>query len=164
MTGLDENVDSILEVAVILTDLNFKVLEEVARVVFQPDSVLEKMNDWCKKTHKKSGLTAEVPKGMALAKVEEELLALIGKYYDPKDRIVLTGNSIGNDKRFVDKYMPKLAARLHYRIIDVSSFKELFKQKFGVEHKKKNGHRALDDIKESIEELKKYLSFVKMVG
>lgn len=162
MTGLDEKVDSILEVAVVLTDLDFKVLEEYARVVFQPNDVLEKMNDWCKKNHKKTGLTDLVPKGVPLSKVEEELLALVAKYYDSKDKIVLAGNSIGNDKRFVDKYMLKFAERLHYRIMDVSSFKELFHQKYGIEHKKKNGHRALDDIKESIEELKKYLSFVSV--
>ena len=162
MTGLDEKVDSILEAAVIISDVDFNVLEEYATVVFQPDAVLEQMNDWCKKAHKKSGLTCEVPKGKPLKKVEEELLALLEKHYKKGARVVLIGNSVGNDRRFIDKYMPKLAARLHYRILDVSSFKELFREKYGIEYKKKNGHRALGDIKESMEELKYYLQYVQI--
>jgi oligoribonuclease len=161
MTGLDESVDTILEVAVIVTDLELKPLEQYHRVVFQPPEVLERMNDWCKRTHGESGLTAAVPGGLPLADVEKELLVLLNRHYGPSERVVLVGNSVGNDKRFVDRYMPELARRLHYRLIDVSSFKEIFREKYGLSFAKKNSHRALDDILESIHELEFYLSFVR---
>jgi oligoribonuclease len=162
MTGLDENVDHILEAAVVITDMEFKPLEELHRVVFQPAEVLAGMNDWCKKTHGDSGLTAAVPNGMPLAEVEKEMLELIGRHFGAKEKVVLVGNSVGNDKRFLDKYTPELAKRLHYRIIDVSSFKEIFRTKYNMHFPKGNSHRAVDDIHESINELKHYLSYVKI--
>ncbi|MCM2278477.1 MAG: oligoribonuclease [Oligoflexia bacterium] len=162
MTGLDDNVDRILEVAVVITDQSLKTLESYHRVVFQEPEVLARMNDWCKKTHGESGLTAAVPSGAPLAEVEKELLELIGRHFSARDRVVLVGNSVGNDKRFVDRYLPEFAKRLHYRVIDVSSFKEIFRERFGIEFEKKNTHRAVDDIHESIAELAHYLSFVKI--
>ncbi len=162
MTGLDEKIDSILEVAVVLTDIELKPLEEYHRIVFQPPAVLEGMNDWCKKTHGESGLTAAVPNGTPLAQVEKELLALVNKHYSAGDRIVLAGNSVGNDRRFVDQYLPEFAKRLHYRLIDVSSFKEIFRERYGLSFQKGNAHRAVDDIHESIRELTYYLSFVQI--
>ena len=162
MTGLDDIKDSILEVAAIVTDVQLKPLEEYHRVVFQPAEVLENMNDWCKKTHGESGLTAAVPNGTPLPQVEKELLELISRHFDSKDRPVLCGNSIGNDRRFIDRYTPELAKRLHYRMIDVSSFKEVYRDRFSIEFKKKNSHRATDDILESIRELEHYLSFVQV--
>ncbi len=164
MTGLDDTVDSILEVAVVVTDWELKPLEQYHRVVFQPPQVLEGMNDWCKKTHGESGLTAAVPNGTPLAQVEQELLALIGRHYPGKERVVLAGNSVGNDKRFVDRYLPEVAKRLHYRLVDVSSFKEVFREKYSIDFKKGNSHRAVDDILESIAELTHYLSFVQIPG
>lgn len=161
MTGLDENVDTILEVAIVLTDWELNKLAEYHQVVFQPPEVLEKMNDWCKKTHGESGLTAAVPQGKPLAEVEREVLALIQKHYGPNDRVILSGNSVGNDKRFVDRYMPTVAKRLHYRLIDVSSFKEVYREKYGLTFQKRNAHRAVDDIDESIRELAFYLSYIK---
>lgn len=160
MTGLDETVDRILEVAVIVTDVNFQALESYHRVVFQPPEVLEKMNDWCKKTHGESGLTAAVPQGIPLETVEKELIALVERHYGSAERVVLAGNSVGNDKRFMDKYLPALARRLHYRLIDVSSFKEVFREKYGISFSKESSHRALEDIQQSIDELKFYLSHV----
>jgi oligoribonuclease len=162
MTGLDEIADSILEVAIVVTDLDFKPLEEYHRVVFQPPEVIEKMNDWCKKTHGESGLTASIPSGTPLATVEAEIIALIGRNFDHQNRIVLAGNSVGNDKRFIDRYMPAVAKRLHYRLIDVSSYKEIFREKYNVAFQKQNAHRAVDDIYESIRELSFYLSFVQV--
>jgi oligoribonuclease len=88
MTGLDEKVDTILEVAIIITDIDFKPLEEYHRIVFQPQDVLDKMNDWCKKTHGDSGLTAAVAAGTPLATVEKEILELIGRHYKPNDRAI----------------------------------------------------------------------------
>jgi oligoribonuclease len=162
MTGLDDLKDSILEVAAVVTDLEFKTIEEFDRVVYQPPEVLEKMDDWCKKTHGASGLTEKVKTGAPLAEVETELLALLDRHFPKKeDKAVLCGNSVGNDRRFIDRYLPAFAKRLHYRLIDVSSFKEVFRQKYGIKFDKKNKHRALDDIHESIAELKAYLSYVK---
>lgn len=162
MTGLDDVKDSILEVAAIVTDVELKPLEEFHRVVFQPQEVLDNMNDWCKKTHGESGLTAAIPGGTPLPQVEKDLLELISRHFSEKDRPVLCGNSIGNDRRFIDRYTPDLAKRLHYRMIDVSSFKEVYRDRFKIEFKKKNAHRAVDDILESIRELEHYLSFVKV--
>jgi oligoribonuclease len=162
MTGLDESVDTILEVAVVVTDYDFGKLQEYHSVVFQPPEVLEKMNDWCKRTHGESGLTAAVPHGKPLQQVEKELLEIINKFYAPQERVVLVGNSVGNDKRFIDKFMPEVAKRLHYRLIDVSSYKEIYQNKYGLKFEKKNSHRAVDDIYESIGELKYYLSFVQI--
>ncbi len=162
MTGLDDASDRILEVAVILTDVNFNALETFHRVVFQPPEVLASMNDWCKKTHGDSGLTAAVSMGTPLPQVEKELLELVSRYYGPNDRIVLVGNSVGNDRRFIDRYLTEFTKRLHYRLIDVSSFKEIFREKYGLQFQKKNAHRATDDIRESIRELSFYLSHVTL--
>jgi oligoribonuclease len=162
MTGLDENVDRILEAAVIITDLNFQVLDTLHHIVYQPQEVLDRMNDWCKTTHGKSGLSAKVPHGTPLAEVEKAFLELGAKHFPAAEKIVLCGNSVGMDKRFVDKYMPEFAKRLHYRLVDVTSFKEVFRSKWGIEAKKAEGHRALDDIRESIAELQQYLGYVKV--
>lgn len=162
MTGLDENVDRILEVAVIITDLELNILDTYHRVVFQPKEVLDAMNEWCKQTHGKSGLTAAVATGTPLETVEKDLLGLAAKHYAGGEKIVLCGNSVGNDQRFVNKYLPELAKKTHYRLVDVSSFKEVFRSKWDVTVTKAEGHRALDDILESIGELKTYLSFVDL--
>ncbi|NDD93221.1 oligoribonuclease [bacterium] len=162
MTGLDDQKDKILEVAAVVTDLELKPIEEFHRVVFQPPEVLAAMNDWCKKTHGESGLTAACATGTPLEEVERELLLLLGRHYSANDRPVLCGNSIGNDRRFIDRYCHDFSKRLHYRMIDVSSFKEIYRERWGIEFKKKNSHRAVDDILESIRELEHYLSFVKI--
>ena len=160
MTGLDDLKDHILEVAVVVTDLEFKPREEYHRVVYQPAEVVENMNDWCKKTHGESGLTAAIPGGTPLATVETELLALLDRHYGKSEKVVLAGNSVGNDRRFVDRCLPEVAKRLHYRLVDVSSFKEIFREKYNIHLNKGNAHRAVDDIYESIRELQHYLSFV----
>ena len=162
MTGLDDLKDSILEVAIVVTDLDLKPVETLHHVVYQPPAVVEGMNDWCKKTHGESGLTAKIPEGTPLAEVEKLSLALIERHFPSNERIVLCGNSVGNDRRFVDRYMPELAKRLHYRLIDVSSFKEVFRMKYGLTFQKQNAHRAVDDVLESIKELQYYLGFVKI--
>lgn len=164
MTGLDDAKDVILEVAAAVTDLDFNVLEEFDRVIRQPQEALDRMDDWCKKTHGASGLTEKVKTvGEPLEKVEGELIALLDRHFPKKeDKVVLAGNSVGNDRRFIDRYLPAFAKRLHYRLIDVSSFKEVFRQKYGVKYDKKNKHRALDDIHESIAELKSYLSHIQI--
>lgn len=162
MSGLDDANDKIIEVAALITDTELNTQETFHRVVFQPNSVLENMNDWCKKTHGDSGLTAAIPTGSPLDAVEKDIIEFSKRYFGPNERIILVGNSVHNDRRFIDRHMPEFAKLLHYRIIDISSFKEIFKTKYKVEYKKKNAHRAIDDIHESIAELKHYLSFVNL--
>lgn len=162
MTGLDEQTDHILEVAIMITNENFETLDTYDQVVFQPQEVLDNMNDWCKNQHGKSGLTKAVAQGKELHLVEQEVLELIHKHFKPEERVVLCGNSVGNDKRFIDYHMKKMASRLHYRIIDVSSFKEVFRDKYNIQYKKNNDHRALGDIESSISELKTYLQYVQV--
>ena len=162
MTGLDEKKDKILEVAVVVTDMDFNTVATFEKTVFQPPEVLASMNKWSKKHHAESGLTDRVPHGIPLEEAEAEMLKLANQYFNPKEDVVLAGNSVGNDKRFIEEYMPHFSKRLHYRVIDVSSFKEIFREKYNIEYKKKNKHRALEDIYESIEELKTYLSFVSI--
>ena len=163
MTGLDEKTDQILEIAAIVTDYEFTPLAEAHWIVFQPQSVLEGMNDWCKDHHGKSGLTAMIPTGRPLKDVEQELcdftLLHFGKKQG-KDGAVLAGNSIHNDRKFIDLQLPTFSEMLHYRMVDVSSFKEVFRERYKIKRDKKNTHRAIDDIRESIAELQHYLSFV----
>lgn len=164
MTGLDELRDHILEVAVIITDLDFNPVAEYDQVVFQPAEIVEGMNDWCKKHHGDSGLTALIPNGKKITEIERDLVTLAKKYFQHDERIVLVGNSVGNDRRFIDRYLPEFAGKLHYRVVDVSSFKEIYREKYGIKFEKKNAHRANGDILESIAELKHYLSFVAIPG
>ncbi|HEX9593807.1 MAG TPA: oligoribonuclease [bacterium] len=161
MTGLDVESCAILEVAAIVTDLDLNPLDEYTRVVQQPQAVLDGMDDWCVKTHGESGLTAEVPAGTPLDQVETDLLALLDRHFKPDERVVLCGNSIHQDRLFVNRYVPRLAARLHYRMVDVSSFKEMFRSKYGIQWEKANNHRALQDTRESIRELAEYLRHVQ---
>lgn len=160
MTGLDDTVHHIIEVAAVITDYDFNTLATYEQVVFQPPEVLNLMDAWCVKTHTESGLVKAIPEGKPLEVVEQELIDIINEHFTKKDRIILSGNSIGNDKRFIDRYMTKLADRLHYRVLDVSSFKLIYQTKFGIKFKKSNAHRATDDILESIRELKTYLQYV----
>jgi oligoribonuclease len=167
MTGLDPTKERIIEVATILTDGN---LVELAAgpdlVIHQPDEVLGAMDDWNKTHHKASGLTERV-KASAVTDgdAEAQTLAFINAHFpSPKDRPVLAGNSIHQDRRFIRRYMPRLDARLHYRMVDVSTIKELarrwFPQAIARQPPKRDTHRALDDIRESIDELRYYRAHV----
>lgn len=165
MTGLDEKNDRILEIAAIITDADLNTLDQKHYIVFQPQEVLDNMNDWCKTHHGKSGLTALIPSGLPLAEIEAEMVEWIGEHFGKKhgkDGAVLSGNSIHNDRRFIDLYMPAFAKTLHYRMVDVSSFKEVFRDRYGLKYEKKNAHRAIGDLHESIAELQYYLSFVQV--
>ncbi|KYG62879.1 oligoribonuclease [Bdellovibrio bacteriovorus] len=157
MTGLDVEKEVIIEVAAIVTDLNFKELDTFETVVKQPQKYLDNMDAWNTEHHKKSGLTAKVPFGMEPDQVEAKLVDMVKKHFpDPKDRPILAGNSIMQDRLFIDKYMKDLAPRLHYRMVDVSSWKVIINNKFNYVYQKANKHRALDDIRESIQELRAY--------
>lgn len=163
MTGLDPQREVIIEVAAIITDLNFKEYEEYEAVVKQPQKYLDAMDEWNTKHHGESGLTAKVPQGKDPQVVESELLALIDRHFPNKaDRPVLAGNSIHQDRRFIDQQMPRLSTRLHYRMLDVSSWKIVIKGKWGLEFPKAKSHRAVDDIRESVAELKFYCEKIKI--
>lgn len=162
MSGLDVGKCRILELAAIVTDSSFKELETYHAVVKQPQEVLDAMDEWCQENHGKSGLTAAVPNGTPEPQVEQEMLALISRHFPANEKPILSGNSIGQDRKFIDAYMPALAKRLHYRMLDVTSLKIVFNDKFRVRYEKKGTHRALDDIRESIAELSHYLSYVKI--
>lgn len=159
MTGLDEVRDHIIEIASIVTDSDLNIMAEGPVIaIHQPQEVLDLMDDWNQNTHGQSGLIDRVKKSeidLATAEVMtyEFLTQWIVESGSP-----LCGNSIGTDRRFLKKYMPKVDNYLHYRSVDVSSFKEMMKRWYpeGATYAKKNTHQALDDIRESIEELKFY--------
>ncbi len=162
MTGLEPDKEKIIEVATIITDGN---LVEIATgpelVIHQPDEVLEAMDAWNKKHHGGSGLVDRVKAStISDAAAEELTLAFIDQHAGPKDRPVLAGNSIHQDRRFIRSYWPRLDARLHYRMVDVSTIKELGRRWYpAVVAKcplKRDSHRALDDIRDSIAELRFY--------
>lgn len=158
MTGLDVATDRIIEVAVIITDARLKVLDEYCEAIQTEPKHLAEMSDWCKKTHGESGLVKRIEThGLELKKVERDLIEIVQKHFKKDQKIVLCGNSVGNDQRFLIRQMPNFASHLHYRIIDVSSFKEIFRVLYQIKYHKQSRHRALDDIKDSIQELRYYL-------
>ncbi|XP_071780961.1 small fragment nuclease [Centroberyx gerrardi] len=161
MTGLDIEKDQIIEMACIITDSELNILAEGPNLIInQSDELLDGMSDWCKEHHGKSGLTQAVRDSkISLQQAEYEFLSFI-RQYTPPGQCPLAGNSVHADKKFLDKYMPQFMYHLHYRIIDVSTIKELCRRWFPEEYKmapqKKASHRALDDITESIRELQFY--------
>ncbi|CAK8682406.1 unnamed protein product [Clavelina lepadiformis] len=163
MTGLDIENDVILEMACLVTDGSLNVLAKGPNlVIHQPGKVLDRMNDWCKEHHGKSGLTDAVRQSqISLQTAEYQMLSFIRSHV-PAKCCPLAGNSVHVDKKFLDKYMPQFTDHLHYRIIDVSTIKELCRRWYPdleVPLKATN-HRAMDDITESIEELKFYQNSV----
>lgn len=160
MTGLDPERDRIIEMAMIVTDNNLvTVAESPVWAVHQPDEVLEAMDDWNKNTHGKSGLIERVRAStLDEAAVEAAALAFMQEYV-AKRISPMCGNSIGQDRRFMVRYMPVLEDWFHYRNIDVSTLKELCRRwapEVAKGFEKESAHTALADIRESIEELKYY--------
>jgi len=160
MTGLDPEVDRLIEIAVVVTgpDLQTSV-EGPVLVIHQSDEQLDKMDAWNKGTHGRSGLIDKVKASFTSeAEAELALLEFVVKYA-PKGSVPMCGNTIGQDRRFLVKYMPKLEAFFHYRNIDVSTLKELAKRwrpDVYNAFKKQQKHTALADVHESIEELAHY--------
>ncbi|XP_037336945.1 small fragment nuclease isoform X1 [Pungitius pungitius] len=161
MTGLDIEKDQIIEMACIVTDSDLNILAEGPNLIInQPKKLLDGMSEWCKEHHGKSGLTQAVQdSNITLEQAQYEFLSFI-RQHTPAGQCPLAGNSVHADKRFLDKYMPQFMDHLHYRIVDVSTIKELCRRWFPEEFKmvphKKAAHRALDDIHESIKELQYY--------
>lgn len=167
MTGLDPEKDRIIEIATIVTDKDLNILAEgPVLTVHQSDDVLANMNDWCIKTHTENGLVERVKQSKLTERAVELQTIDFLKRWVPKGASPICGNSVAQDKRFLFKYMPDLADYFHYRYLDVSTFKELarrWKPEMLDNFTKKNTHLALDDIRESIEELKFYRSnFIKL--
>lgn len=160
MTGLNPETEVIIEVACIVTTMDFEELETFHTVLRQPQKFIDGMDEWNQRTHGESGLIAKIPAGMDPQIAEGKLQELILRNF--KDgKPVLAGNSIGQDRSFIDKHWPNLAKALHYRMLDVTSWKIIMKEKYSIDFKKQNHHQALQDIRESIGELKHYLSYFK---
>ncbi len=160
MTGLDPNTDHILEIATIITDSELNIVAQgPVLVVRQPDAVLAAMDEWNQRTHGASGLIERVKAStLDIADVERQTLEFIQPFV-PKNKSPLCGNGICQDRRFLARLMPQLEAWVHYRNLDVSTLKELvrrWKPEIYDGFEKKNTHKALDDILESIAELKYY--------
>lgn len=162
MTGLDVEKEVIIECAAIITDWDFTVIDQFETVIQQPQSYLDSMDEWNRTHHAASGLTAKVPHGMKPEHAEDILIEKIHKHFSAEDgRPVLAGNSIAQDRLFISKYFKRFDALLHYRMLDVSAWKVVFQEKYGKKYQKKGSHRALDDIRESIQELKFYLTHIR---
>lgn len=160
MTGLDPDKDAIIEMATIITDWDLNVIAIGPEIVIhQPQERFAQMDDWNREHHGKSGLWDRVvSSNITIKEAESQTLQFIKQYVGPK-KSPLCGNSIWQDRRFLRRYMRSLDGYLHYRIVDVSTVKELVKRwYYDPNEKKKNdsSHRALDDIHESIAELKTY--------
>lgn len=160
MTGLNPDQDKIIEIAMIITDSDLNVLaQSPVYAIHQSDEVLGAMSDWCVQTHTRTGLVQRVRESIYTeAQVEQALLDFM-QIWLPEGASPMCGNTIHQDRRFMVRYMPRLEAYFHYRNLDVSTLKELARRwnyavYKGVE--KKGSHQALEDILESIEEMRYY--------
>jgi oligoribonuclease len=166
MTGLSATDDLILEVAAIVTDWDFKEIATYQGVVKNKDLMLNQRLAanaifWDANPESKDGLMSQNQNGKSLRKIEDELLGFIDKHFKAGVPVLLGGNSIHIDRRFILAKWPRFDARLHYRMLDVSAWKVFFEGKFKKKFAKPDAHRALDDIRGSIMELQYYLAKLK---
>jgi oligoribonuclease len=161
MTGLEVGVDEICEIAVIVTDEDLRPVHEGFQVVVKPSrKAMKNMGEFVTNMHTVSGLINEIPKGISIKKAEQQVLDYVKQWVTEKGTAPLAGNSIGTDRMFLNRQAPEFDAFLHYRNIDVSSFKEMARRWYPKIYfqlpKKDVSHRALSDIQESIMELRYY--------
>jgi oligoribonuclease len=161
MTGLDLARDALIEIACLVTDSNLVVLDEGLDLIIKPPAeAIDQMEDVVRQMHTASGLLSELQAGVTLAEAQDQVLAYIRRYVREPRRVPLAGNSIATDRAFIARDMPELDAFLHYRMVDVSSIKELarrwYPRTYFASPPKRGGHRALADITESIQELRYY--------
>ena len=162
MTGLDPQKDKILEVAAIATDMQLNEIASFEAVVKVDEEVMKSRmvgEFWEKNSKSRDALMAQNRDGKPVAEVEKELLEFVGQNFGQE--IYLAGNSIHQDRKFLEQEMPELNKKLHYRMLDVSAWKIYFENALKKKFVKPENHRALDDINGSIEELKWYLTFLK---
>lgn len=163
MTGLELPVDRIIEIATLVTDSELNIIAEGPElVIHRPQELLDHMNDWNRKHHGESGLTQRVIDSTTTIEEADRLTSQFIKKHLTHGYAPLCGNSVWQDRRFIDFEMPLTSACLYYRNIDVSSFKECARRWYPdfPHYKKTNHHRAMDDIRESIEELRYYRKFL----
>lgn len=161
MTGLDLKTDALVEVAVVVTDFELNVLDEGIDVLIKPPAeALVSMGDFVREMHTSSGLLDELNDGVSMDEARESVLTYVRKHCAEGSRPPLAGNTVGTDRAFIARDLPELDEFLHYRIVDVSSIKELsrrwYPRTYFAAPKKNGNHRALADILESIEELRYY--------
>ena len=161
MTGLDLTDDALVEIACIVTDGELNALDEGIDVLIKPPpEALDAMDDVVRDMHTSSGLLAELSGGLSLAEAQELVLGYVRQHVPESRKVPLCGNSIGTDRSFLARDMPELDSFLHYRMVDVSSIKELarrwFPRAYFASPAKHGGHRALADIRESVQELRYY--------
>ncbi|PID33017.1 oligoribonuclease [Candidatus Saccharibacteria bacterium] len=163
MTGLEPTVDRILEIGAIITDWDFKPIAQFEAVVCQDEAFMKQRMQgpfFEENSQTRDALWAQNGKGLPEAEVEQQFIDFIRQHIDDES-VLLAGNSIHQDRRFIAQWMPKLNKMLHYRMLDVSAWKVVFEDKYGKKFAKPEEHRALSDIQGSIEELKYYLKKVK---
>ncbi|MFB0833062.1 oligoribonuclease [Arthrobacter halodurans] len=161
MTGLSLEADALIEVAVLVTDPELNVLGDGVDIVIRPEpAALEQMGDFVRQMHTDSGLLEELDGGVDLGTATEQVLAYIRRWVPEPRKAVLAGNTIGTDRNFLARDMPGVIDYLHYRVIDVSTIKELSRRWYPKAYyqspAKTGGHRALGDIRDSIAELRYY--------
>jgi len=161
MTGLDLSQDALIEVAVLVTDSDLNVLGDGVNIVVKPPAAaLETMPEVVRTMHTESGLLDRLDDGVTLAEATDQAVAYLREHVREGVRPPLAGNSVGTDRMFLERDMPQLTSLLHYRIVDVSSLKELarrwFPRVYYASPPKRGGHRALGDIKDSVDELRYY--------
>ena len=161
MTGLDVTRDALIEVAVVITDADLNIVDPGIDVLITPPAeALEGMNDFVRQMHTSSGLLDELPSGTTMEDAQQQVLDYIRRFVPTAKKALLAGNSVGTDKMFLEANMPLVIDHLHYRLVDVSSIKELakrwYRKAFEEAPVKHGGHRALADILESIQELEYY--------
>ncbi|WP_314687076.1 oligoribonuclease [uncultured Bifidobacterium sp.] len=166
MTGLDIFHDELCEVSVVPTDFDLTVLDEGIDLVIRPsEAAVADMNDFVRRMHTSSGLVDEWSRsGLSLDEAQKRVVDYVSRFLPARGKAHLAGNSVGSDKKFLDRYMPDLMSRLHYRVIDVSTLKELARRWYPAVYEAKpakhGGHRALADIIESIDELRYYRDMI----
>ena len=161
MTGLDIERDALIEIACLVTDAELNLLDEGVDVIIKPPAeALASMPEVVREMHTTSGLLAELPNGITVAEAQDIVLGYVRGHVGEAKRAPLCGNSIATDRWFIARDMPELDGYLHYRMVDVSSVKELarrwFPRAYFASPKKDGGHRALADIRESVQELRYY--------
>jgi oligoribonuclease len=161
MTGLDIEQDALIEIACLVTDAKLNLLDDGIDLIIKPPAeALDQMSDVVRDMHTTSGLLLDLPHGVTLAEAAETVLAYVKQHVAEPRKVPLCGNSIATDRWFIARDMPELDTYLHYRMVDVSSIKELarrwYPRVYFASPAKHGGHRALADIRESVQELRYY--------